>query len=702
MSIVTDPDILAELNADTVPPASENRNPLDIESAALVTDPEILKRLNDPSNALTPKEYGLLETVLNTQENGEPADKDSWADWIAPTLNIGAAFTVGTRGFTVGAAYTDRLGLPPQLSRIAKPIGGTAGTLFAMYPTVYGITATSEVIEDLVEGREYDPDAAFREAYDAANTDALITFAIPVAGATVKAGWTLTKKTGGAAIGFGKSKLSPKQIEMIIALQRSLKEFDPKATLTPFAASGGKGFWARYMTNVGAVSAFTKATVDNLLNTYDLYMGNQLKQVINGFKGATPFKQGRAIQTFIQQVDLAIDDIVTPMYKSIEMQGSKIIVDPTERGKQLYKDIVRAYRGKPKYNKQGELIPNTQYPSGAIKQASEELNNLPSDLTFSEAHARLSRVKKRLYKAQNTASPSPEQNELIDILKQTRKMYQDAMDEAAENLNPKLKAEYDKVTEFYSRGRSKVEATYIQRALDVSDPSEVGALLTQAGAELPIKQLKELMDYAKSIKVHIRHGAGGKNSVKPLALDADPMSRLRKGYLEQLFKLEGQGGIDSLAKLRENLKEPKFRATFNTIFEGTDVPKQIDDILAKLDILDKTLPTGSGLQLSVAQAEIGALRGGKKLYEKLRDLLPSFYAAVKFRPKSIDNYLETMEVVANAQATGKFIPDEYLMRIGNYEKLVLASSAVSGTFIDMEDSYSSIPRVTDDEGIPLE
>ena len=682
MSIVNDPDLLADVQSAFGSQASRAEQDLELPSSSPVTDDEDLLAEIDAAFAKENRQ----QTLYNVVDSDVETDKPTWADWVSPTLSITSSLALAGKGFRQGQQVASSLPLPPQLQAPARAIGGVVGSALYTVPLVFASEYAGNNIEDLVEGREINPDRAFQEAVDAAQTDAAIQFALPIVGQSLKIAGKGTVEASKKALGYGKARLTSEQIEKIIDFQRRLKAFDPKATLTPAGASGGKSLYQNWITSVGAVSAFTRGQINNLVNTYDHFMGKQLDNVIQQFKGATPFQQGKAIQTFVNQVDMAIDDIVAPMYKSIEAAGKGVNVNPTEIGKELYEGYLSKYRGAIKTNKKGEPIlddlgnvqRNTAYPSGDIKTAVEELKNLPDDLTFFEAHKRLSMIKSRLYKAQTTMSPTPQQNELIDILKKTKDMYEGAMDDAAENMSPALKKEYEQVTSFYKQGKSKVQQSYLKRALEVNDPSEVGALLTKEGAELPVQQLKSLMEFAESIKY--KKGVGYKRKT---ALGGDPLSRLRKGYLESLFKVQGEGGRKSIDVFKEKMKEPKFRATFNTLFKDTDVPKKMDDILEDLDIVDTAIIKGQGMQLSIASAEIGLVQGQKNFLEKFRDLFPTFMAIRGIKQKSIDSYLDTLKVIAEAQKTGSKIPKEYLMRIQTFEKIAQAGAVGGATVSTM-------------------
>lgn len=677
--IVTDAQELEDVQSLFGSPSRAQAN-LQLPSETRVTDPdemeEVLALFGQQVDASERQE--LLNDITNVDADENPP---TWADWVSPSLSLAGSLVAAGKGFSRGQQIASMLPPVPQVQAIARPVLGTAFAAGYTGLTVFGTTYAGNNIEDLVEGREVNPDRAFQEAVDAAQTDAILTVAFPVVGQVAKIGYKGTKEGASKVLNLGKSKLTPEQIDKIVDFQKRLKNFDPKSTLTPAGSAGGKDWYRNWLTSVGAVSAFTRGQINNLVNSYDAFMGKQLDNVIQKFKGTTPFEQGKAVQTFVNQVDMAIDDIVAPMYQSIELAGGKVLVNPVSAGRELYDEFLTKYRGSIKTNPKtgepvldefGNIQRNTAYPSSDIKTAVEELKNLPDDLSFFEAHKRLSMIKNRLYRAQTTMSPSPQQNELIDILKKTRDMYESVMDDAAETLNPALKKEYDKVTSFYKQGKTKVQQTYLQKLLEVGDPSQVGALLTQEGTELGVRQLNDLMKYADSIRGNKALGFKRKT-----ALGGDPLSRVRKGYLEQMFKIGGEGGQKSVEIFREKLKDPKFRATFNVLFKNTDVPKRMDKILDDLDIIDAALVKGQGMQLSIASAELGVVKSQRNFLEKLRDMFPTIMAVRGIRQKSIDSYLDTLKTVADAQRSGSKIPQEYLMRIQNFENLAKAGAVTA-------------------------
>ena len=149
---VTNPDLLAELNFNAV-----SLEPTDNKE---VTDPKLLAKLN----------FGdaTEETVIDPTSTAE--DPNTWADWIAPVLEVGSALAVASPAAATGATF----GAP-----FFPPFGSAAGALVfsagASAAAVFASKFAGEGAEALIEGREFNPDLAVQEALDAAQTDAIAT-----------------------------------------------------------------------------------------------------------------------------------------------------------------------------------------------------------------------------------------------------------------------------------------------------------------------------------------------------------------------------------------------------------------------------------------------------------------------------------------------------------------------------------------------
>ena len=626
-------------------------------ASGLVTDNKLLEELK---TAFATEVKGGRQQVLKRIDKPE-TDKPSWADWVAPSLSISASLAAGIPaaryGAMAGAAF------PPYGPAVGATVAGLAATI----PLVFGSEYAGNAVEDLVEGREFNPDRAFQEAMDAAQTDAIIQIALPVIGTSAK-----TIYTGGKKLLTGKAGLTDDAIEEVADFQARLKDYDPDLTLLPAAATRGK---KTYSTQIARVSQLSKKTVERLLTGYDKYMGAQINEVIGKFKGATPSEQGEALQTFIQQSKMAIDDIVDPIYKNIDKLGKGVIVDPAQAGMALAQQFKKKHRGKSITDPEtGRITVRSAYPTSATASAVSRLRNLPSDLNFYEAHKRLSEAKKRLYNANKSTTKD---SDLVEVLGAEVDMYAKVMKEAADTLSPALRKEYEDVTNFYSKSRDVVTASFLDKAVKVLDPSQIGAMLTKDGLEVPVSQIKNLKKLAAELKSNLPKGSTVKG------LDEDPLSGIRKGYLEQMFKLGGEGGQKSIAKFQKKLQEPKFKATFDALFEGTPVVKNMERVLKDLDILDSINKGGGGLQLSVAGAEYGVAKGSNpNILASIRDLIPSFLAKRNIKQKNVDKLINMIKAATEAERRGVKLSPAYAMELNNLLGVIKVGQglgAASGT-----------------------
>ena len=198
---VTDPDILNK--AKGLQSSRTER----IKGLVPVTDPDILARVKDRY-----ADEIELETNNDIQETMSPTDVKSWADWIAPSLELGTALAVVGPATARGAAAGSVFG--PKGALAGGLIAGTAATS----SVVFGSRFAGEVVEDYIEGREFNPDKALQAAVDSAQTEAIAStafgIAFPVVGKTYK---------GAKNFLFG-LKEGDEKIETVSEIQRKLKD----------------------------------------------------------------------------------------------------------------------------------------------------------------------------------------------------------------------------------------------------------------------------------------------------------------------------------------------------------------------------------------------------------------------------------------------------------------------------------------------
>lgn len=629
---VVDPDMLLELNSVGQSPTASSTGGM-----TLVTDQAILDQLNEGFN---PEIEAVRASQLLDVVDPEPEDPETWADWISPVLEIGSALAVAGPATAKGAAAGSVFGPSGAF------VGGLGAGVTATTAAVYGSRLAGEGAEALIEGREFNPDLAVQEAMDAAQTEALFSTVFGVAFPAVGAGVKATRK------GLkDKTLLTEKQKQTIVELQEKLKTYN--ASLLPSMVSDSKK--AEILTNIAKVSQVTKGTVNNYLDSYGKYMGEQAEQLLLSFKAAGPTKQGEVLQALITQTDQALREIVDPLYKNIDALGKKVTVRSSEAATSLANSFKKDFRAKPRYTDKGKLIESSlvEYPTSATKTAVNYLETIPDDLSFFEAHKRLSKVKARLNKAIRSTEQDPDR---IEVLAATADMLKEAMDEAAGTLSPALKKQYDEVTDMYNKGKNVVTSTYLKKALEVNDPVQIGAMLTADGLTYGIKEVKELKKLAAQYKTKLPKDS------KVKGLDADPMEGIRKGFLAQVLKVGPDSSIQSFQQLRKKLEEPKFKETFDELFKGTAAQKQLDTLFDELSILERVQSGGSGFQLAVAQGEFSAVKN-PKVGILLKGFIPSFLASREIAPKNIGKVINMIKTAKAAENKGVVLPKGYEARL---------------------------------------
>ena len=617
---ITDPDTLLELNANPEPAMS------------LISDEKVLKQLRE---GFSPE----IETVLNSQidkiNTPQTQDPETWADWISPALELSSALAVIGPATAKGAAIGAPLG----------PAGSVAGGLItgvaASAAAVYASRFAGENIEDLIEGREFNPDRAVQEAMDSAQTDAIVSTIFGIGAPVLSKGYQVGKQFVAT-----KKNLDFDKIDVVVDLQKKLKEYNV-GLLPSMVAPNSKT--AEVLTNIAKVSQITKGTVDRYLKTYGTYMGDQAGQLLQTFKAGGPLKQGEALQALITQTDQALRDIVAPLYKNIDASGKGVIVDAGSEGKTLAKSIKQRYRAEPKLNKDGDILLQYQYPNGNVASDIKYLVTLPTDLSFYEAHKRLSLVKKRLYNAGRGTDVDADR---VAILQETADMLSASMSKAAETLNPALQKEYKEVTNMYSKGQAVVTGTWLKKALEINDPAQIGAMLTQKGNTYGFKEIAEL----KKLAVEYRAKLPKDSKVK--GLDVDPMIGIRKGFLAETLRTTSDEGIGSFEKLRKQMEDPRYRETFDALFAGTSTPKKIQSLFEELSILERVHSGGAGFALSVASKELNA-PFNPEVGMMLKTFLPSFIASRSLASKNIDKVISMTKAAKEASKQGKQLPKSF-------------------------------------------
>lgn len=579
-------------------------------------------------------------------------DPNTWADWVNTAFEIGPAMAAGSLGVKTGAEVGSRIAsavpYPPAKAVI---VGGSAlaGGIAATAPLVFAGKYSGEFAEALIEGRTFDPTAATNSAIDAAQTDAMATALFGSVGPVASTLYKFGKQKFG-----GKFTLDDKQIDQVIELQKKLKEYG--SSLLPQMIKP-KAWGARFTTDLAAVSELTKDTVDSYMEGYETYMGAQISKLIGDYGNApaSAMGQGEVLQTLLTQTREALDEIVSPMYRVITETGKKVTVNARQQG-QLAADGIRQLRRGEKVGADGKIINTTNFFSPAEGQAVKYLEELPENLNFWEAHQRLSHVKQQLH---DVTSGATKDKHAGDAWGAARDVLQKAMDDAAEKLDPALKAKYKEVNSFYREGSEVVNREYFKKALAVNEPSQIGAMLTQPGFQVGLNDIRELRKLAVEYGRKLPEGS----SLAKTFNEKDPLEAIRRGYLEAALKMAPEAGENSLQAFRRNMSTPKFRDTFDNLFAGTATRGKIDELLEELTIFERvTGSTGGAFALTVRSGELSPVRN-PTVSGLIKGILPGLLARKAIDVKSIDETISLMRAAAEFKKRGMELPKETQKRL---------------------------------------
>ena len=585
-----------------------------------------------------------------------PETVDTWADYLPIASEVAAGIATGVKGAAKGTEIGYKAGklLPwkPAQAGLAV-LGGAAGLAAVAAPSTAVGRFGGEVLESLVEGTEFNPTVALEQAWGSAKSTALFTAAFGALGPVAKGGWQAAKSW------FAGKPVPDEYIGVVEKLQAKMKEMG--STLSPLMVSQTRG--SKLITEIANVSEITKQTVKNHFDTYSKYMSGQTEKLISLLPKGSSGEHGKALQKLIAESDEALSVIVSPIYKNIDVAGRGVNVQARSDAMSLAKEIKNKFRGEPRLDpKTNKMVETVNWPvgSGKVKQAVTWLENVPSTLTFSEAHAQLSTIKKLVRDIKSSSSPD---TAALSILNQTENVIRSSMDKAGAGLPKNLKSEYDNVTNYYKQGKNIITDVYLEKALKVNDPAQIGKMLTQDGFTVGLEQIKKLKQLAAEYQTKLAKDSDlyGSMSKQP-----DVMEGIRRGYLESLLRVEGKGGADSLKTLREKLTQPKFKETFSALFSGTAIPTKIDGLLEELMVLERSVGTDSAFSLSLRSREIGGATsivspdGLNSFYRILASFLPGSLAKKGITAEAVDKQIQLVKSATEMTKRGMPVPKGWL------------------------------------------
>lgn len=584
-----------------------------------------------------------------------PETVDTWADYLPLASEIAAGLATGVKGATQGAeiGYTAGKLLPKPAQAGLTVLGGAAGLAAVAAPATAAGRFSGEVLESLVEGTEFNPTVALEQAWDSAKSTALFTAAFGALGPVAKGGWQAAKNW------FAGKPVPDEHIAVVEKLQEKMKAMG--ATLSPLMVSQTRG--SKLITEISNVSEITKQTVKNYFDTYSKYMSGQTEKLISLLPKGSSGEHGKALQKLIEDSDEALSVIVSPIYRTIDVAGRGVNVQARDDAMSLAKEIKNKFRGEPRLDpKTNQMVETVNWPPGSskVKQAVAWLENVPSKLTFSEAHEQLSTIKKLVRDIKTSSTPD---TATLSILNQTENVIRSAMDKAGSKLPNNLKAEYDNVTNYYKQGKNIITDVYLEKAMQVNDPSQIGKMLTQDGFTVGLEQIKKLKELAAEYQTKLAKDSDlyGSMSKQP-----DVMEGIRRGYLESLLRVEGKGGADSLKILRDKLTQPQFKETFSALFSGTPIPAKIDGLLEELMVLERAVGTDSAFSLSLRSREIGGATsvvspdGLNSFYRILSSFLPGSLAKKGITAEAIDKQIQLVKAATEMTKRGMPVPKGWL------------------------------------------
>ena len=583
-------------------------------------------------------------------------NKETYADFITPALEVLAAVQEGGKGFAEGA----RGKAGPSAA-----LFGAIGAIKTTVPRVAGATFVGETLEDYIEGNSFNPDRAFKLAFDSAVIEAAMTggtsLLFPLATRTGE----LIKDTAPIVLGRAKDIVPNEALDEIANLQKKLANYN--ATLLPNMVKDG--IFPNLATAVASVSLFTKNRIETLAKNYDLYMGNQLRQTLDMLPSNTPYTEGKMIQAYITQADEALKAIVKPIYGNLDLLSKN---KQPVRLRELAQLRLKQIDQNPKFRRQDDKGKITvKIPGSEAKSTYDTLGSLPDNFTFMEAHEYLSSVKSDLRSLRNVREKSTDQNDAILVLQELEYVLRTGLDNAAKNLDGQAKKQYDEVTAMYKKGKETIGTEILKSVLRVKEPKDVGAMLVQFGNEEGLLNIKEVMKLVAEYGTRITPQqvvAGTKKEREAFvtmqeALAKNPLLELRRGFVENLFGLDGATGMRGIAKYRQLRNDRNFNATFKTLFndaEGEPIRKQLDLLVKELEILEKGPAGAPAFSLLVPSQEIGVVRDATRaatgetpsITGSLLPLLLTPFSVKSISKENVDSMINGLKLMNKAAEAG--------------------------------------------------
>lgn len=437
-------------------------------------------------------------------------------------------------------------------------------------------------------------------------------------------GGNLVFRVGGQSIKLTKEALQKVGIgqkdipEAQLAAQRFLSQSNqPGATLTRAQLLQTPGELATERVARGGTGAtifgeqeqaVKKAVEQGKQNFFDKLDVDPEFTAILGTGRSADYAAGSSFKTAVDKGYDLLQQEVNPFYASLSQTGKKVTVnfEPIKKTAQSLLDEA------------AEMSVSGKAGSALTEEVAAELRavaDIKGTITFQQAHQFKSNLLARI---RELDAQEVKPTNLLRVLTSTVQQLEKRMDEGAKLLDPVLKQEYDKVSQFYRESISDLYPQTIIKALK-QNPERVGESLFRVGNE------SEVLDTIKAARRIETLTAKTADPVKSEQI----LNSLRYGYLDGILST-----FESTAKLAKDLEDPTFARGFNALFPDEAQQKVLtgmsnaaritrESAEKVMGVESKTL--GTGLQLAtLASGGVAAyLSLDSNQQDKLKENVPA-------------------------------------------------------------------------------
>lgn len=619
-----------------------------------------------------------------TEADYQQKNVKTGADWATTLGELGG----GVSGSLVGASIGS--GVPVVGTILGGIIGGALGT--------FGGSLVGQSVEAEMEGRELDSNIQISNAAKAAAVDTAFGLGFAVVGKTVKAIASPLMRLA------SNTTQEAANIDRLISLQQKLGPYE--TSLLP-SQVGGSTFIERATETYAASSAAFRPEYDRIVRGFDNYIQDASIQILDQLPTASREEIGRAITRFSDDVQKAVDEVVDPIYKDIDLRGGLVLrADELQsRAQGFMQQMSAGGINRPSQKAQSILnmlkqLPPTMTPA-QLAAAMPQI--LATARKLAEGDAQSAGLYNLLNNYVERVGSNPA---LVDTSMIRAAARSEGVRRVSEDGEQRLGGAYGEAVSYISNLRRKMsfseakeELSYLKsKKRDLDNPAAPDSTTAGVYARAISNMEKSMETAAKNFDTELydtyryvsdfykrsqetvfspfmrqalRNNEPAKvgellartsyvtpvrelDSLLALAKELgvesgkDLRGQLTRSYLENIFKTTDAAALNNFNK---EMLSPAFRDTFMAVVPK-DTAANIVGLAQEAEILARHASGGSAASLSIASREIGALENPGKLRSILYGLLPSVVRG-RLSNETIAKKLSAMKALNQQIASGK-------------------------------------------------